>query len=65
MNVDYKTNMMLLDLIKPVADQYDFNSFSKFVVNASELSNAELFDELYLCMHPAERESCVERAKLE
>ena len=56
---------MLLELIRPVLDQYDFNGFSKFVVNASELANHELFDELYNCSYPGDRENCVERARLE
>jgi hypothetical protein len=47
LNVDAKTNRLLLDLIKPYQHEYDFDSFSKFVINASELTNQELFKELY------------------
>jgi len=39
LNVDLKTNNMLLDLIQPIAHEFDFKGYSKFVVNASELSN--------------------------
>jgi hypothetical protein len=63
--VDLKTNNYLVDLIRPVQDQYNFGGFSKFVVNASELSNSELFDELYNCAVAAEREGCIQRAKQE
>ena len=47
MNVDSKTNALLLEIIKPYAHEYDFDGFSKFVINASELTNTELFRELY------------------
>ena len=47
MNVDAQTNKILLEIIWPNAHEYDFNGFSKFVGNANELSNQELFDELY------------------
>jgi len=36
-----------LELIRPQQHEYDFDSFSKFVINASELSNQDLFNELY------------------
>ena len=65
MNVDPRTNAMLVELVKPVQSQYDFNGFSNFVVNASELSNMELFDELYQCTSQFDRESSIERAKIE
>ena len=63
--MDLKTNNFLIDLIRPVQDQYNFGGFSKFVVNASELSNSELFDELYNCAVAVEREACIDRAKIE
>jgi len=67
LNVDGKTNAILLELIRPNSHEYDFKGYSKFVVNASELSNQELFDELYSVAPngPAERESSVERAKFD
>ena len=37
----------MLEIIKPYAHEYDFDGFSKFVINASELTNTELFRELY------------------
>ena len=63
LNVDAKTNQYLIDLIKPFQDQYNFNGYSKFVVNASELSNSELFDELYNCAAIVDRDGCAERVR--
>jgi hypothetical protein len=37
----------LVQLIDPSSTEFNFNGYSKFVVNASELLNRELSDLLY------------------
>jgi hypothetical protein len=67
LNVDYKTNQILLDLVRPNIHEYDFNGYTKFVVNASELANQELFDTLYAQKNnqKAKQPELIEAAKLD
>ena len=67
LNVDSNENQAILTMIAPFAANFDFNSFSRYVVGASDLTNRELFVTLYAhsALVPLKHSELIELAKSE
>ena len=67
LNVDSYVNQEILNLIGPQASGFDFDSYARYVVGASDLTNEELFATLYAhsALVPLKVSELIEMAKTE